>query len=331
MILVTGASGFVGQHVLGALRRRFPGEPVRALDVTSPGEVAGADGVEFVLGSIEKPVEVERAVAGVRTTIHLAAYVKPGSREFDKMWRINVDGSRNVHCASVAAGCRQLIHLSSAGIYGPPRQAEPFREDDEPHPLSPYQRTKWEAEEELRRADSGDMVVNIVRPAGIYGPGSLLELPAYRRVLSRTWAVEMAGGVIVHPTHVDDIAQALVALVETPAPHGAIFNVGGQRPLRVAEWEMLVAHAAGVRRRRLVVPAAIMTPVLSAFEPLLGAVGRSNALRRGMSEGRVFSSAVDDRRFRQQYPDVPVRRLEDGLREHVEWARGQQLLPAAKP
>jgi nucleoside-diphosphate-sugar epimerase len=226
----------------------------------------------------------------------------------------------------VDAGCELFIHLSSAGIYGPPVGPAPFKEDDVPKPSTPYQRTKWEGELAVRRFDPKKTKLNVLRPAGIYGSGSNLEIPTYRKVVARRSTIEVSGGVLVHPTHVRDVVEGILAISRKPAPHGTVFNIGGERAIRLQDLEALVAETLGVPRRRLVLPSWLAGPLAGAADPLLTLMGRPNALRVRMSRGHLFSAAVDDRRFRQRYPDVPTVRLEDGLREHIEWARAQRLL-----
>jgi nucleoside-diphosphate-sugar epimerase len=324
VITVTGASGFVGRRLVEALTA-VANETIRAFDFRLPTTEL-PPGVEIVQGSVEEPGDVRAAICGARAVIHLAAFVQPGSREFDKMWRVNVEGTRNVYAASVSAGCKLFLHLSSAGIYGHPYQSRPFREDDIPRPTSPYQRTKWEAEEAVRQAGSQGTIVNVLRPAGIYGAGSYVEIPTYKRIMAKRWAVEPPGGIIVHPTHVEDVVRALVALVLVPATHGTVFNIGGERAVRLSEFEALVASTLGTRRRRVALPRQVAGPLMAVVDPLLGFLGRPNPLRKGINQGRTFSSAVDDSRFRRLYPDVPVVTLQDGLREHIDWAFANRLL-----
>jgi nucleoside-diphosphate-sugar epimerase len=152
-------------------------------------------------------------VDGVEVVIHLAAKVQPDSRDSTALSRVNVEGTRTVYSAAVASECKLFLHMSSAGVYGTPRRADPFHEDDPPRPVTPYQRTKWEAEETLRQISTPKTTLNILRPAGIYGPGSYLEIPQYQTIRRRKWAVELSGGVIVHPTYIDDVVHAIVAIV----------------------------------------------------------------------------------------------------------------------
>jgi nucleoside-diphosphate-sugar epimerase len=277
-------------------------------------------------GLIEDPAAVSPAVQGAEVVIHLAAKVQPASRELDELYRVNVSGTSNVYAAAVESGCRLFVYMSSAGIYGPPRGPEPFKESDDARPTTAYQRTKWQAEEAVRRSDPKGTTLNIFRPSGIYGAGSRLEIPRYRKIMRRRWSIELAGGVIVHPTHVGDVVEAILAVLDQPAPHGTTFNIGGERPILLQDFEALVAEALGVPRRRVVLPAGLSGPAAGVAASVLSWTGRPNSLLRGMSRGRLFSSAVDDRPFRQRYPGVPVRPLSSGLREHIDWARTQRLL-----
>lgn len=325
MILVTGASGFIGHHLVTALKKRFPATPLRAFDAKPPSE-ALPDGVQTAYGFVEDPCVLPDLVNGAEVVIHLAAIVQPDSQDSEAMRRVNVEGTRNVYSAAADSGCKLFLHLSSAGIYGSPCRPDPFHEDDVPNPATPYQRTKWEAEEALRQIDAKDTALNVLRPAGIYGPGGRLEISQYRKVRDQRWVVELSGGVIVHPTHVEDVVQAILAIVERPGPHGTVFNIGGEQAIRLEDLQVLVAKVLGVPRRRMVLPVWLASPLAALAEPVLASRGRRNPLLRGISRGHLFSAAVDDRRLRQRYPQVPVVELQRGLREHVEWAVAHGLL-----
>lgn len=325
MIAVTGGAGFLGRHLVEALTRGTRPASVRALDLHPP-DSGWPPAVEGTVGSVLDPELVAAVVDGVDTVVHLAAKVDPESDDHGQLHRVNVEGTRTVFTASVAAGIRHFVHVSSAGVYGPPSRPRASRETDPPNPRTPYQRSKWEAEEALRSADSGTTVLNILRPSGVYGPGSRLEIPRYRNVLRQRLVLEPAGGVRVHPTYVSDVVEGIVALLDRPAPHGAVFNIGGERPLLVQELEALIAEELGVRRRRFAVPGWLAGPAAKAAEPLLSLLGRGGPGLHERWRGDVLSAAVDDTRFRRGYPEVPVTDLRTGVREHLRWARREGLL-----
>jgi nucleoside-diphosphate-sugar epimerase len=326
MILVTGASGFVGQHVVAGLRKSLPTTRIRTFDARRP-PASPPDGVEPFYGLIDEgPEGLHPVLDGVEVVIHLAAIVQPDAGDSTQMFRVNVEGTRNVYSAAVASGCRLFLHMSSAGIYGHAHGPDPFHEDDAPRPVTPYQRSKWQAEEALREIDSGDTTLNVMRPAGVYGPGSYLEIPQYRRIRGQRWAVEVRGGVVVHPTYIDDIVHAVSAIVERPARHGTALNIGGERAILLQDLQAMLAEVLGVSRHRLVLPPWLAGPMSVLGKPILSVRGRSNPHLGAMCRGALFSAAVDDSRLREGYPDVPIATLREGLVKSLEWATSQRLL-----
>ena len=137
--------------------------------------------------------------------------------------------------------------------------------------------------------------------------------------------MEVGGGVVVHPTYVDDVVHAILALVAEPAPHGTVFNVGGERALRLQELQALQAEILGVSRRRIVVPPRLAGPVSLVAGRLLAGRAAEPPLA-AMLRGELFSAAVDDRKFRSRYASVPVTPLRTGLAETIDWAIGHGLL-----
>lgn len=120
--------------------------------------------------------------------------------------------------------------------------------------------------------------------------------------------------------------EAIVALLEHPAPNGTIFNIGGERPILHQDLQDLIAEEMEIRRYRFAVPTWFAGPAVTMVDPILTLLGRPRPNLRHFSWGGVVSSAVDDRRFRRRYPNVPVTQLRKGLREHIQWARSDGLL-----
>jgi len=326
MILVTGACGFIGRHLIQTLKARTPDMRIRGFDLVQPEPGILPDDVSVFCGSLEQTNLLSRAVRDADAVVHLAAKVEPDSRELQHMRQVNVVGAQNVYAAAVASGCRLFVHMSSSGVYGPPRSGGPFRETDPHKPTTPYQVTKSEAEQALCQMEPKHTQLNILRPTGIHGAGRLAQIGAYRKVLTRKWSVELAGDVIIHPAHVRDVVEAIIAILGRPAPHQTAFNVGGERPIRLQEFYALVAEMFGVRRRRVVLPRSVAGPLADLTAPICSLMGRPKPLLAEMSRGYVFTGAVDDSRFRKGYPGVPVVTLADGVREHIEWARARGLI-----
>src|SRR5918995_1105805 len=169
-IVVTGGSGFVGRHLLAALTEHHAPSVIRSFDNVAPAEGL-PDGVQILSGSLEDADVVREALSGADAVVHLAAVVDPDCGDVEQLSRVNVEGTKTAYRAAIAAGASVFLHMSSAGVYGPPRRRRPFLEDDAPSPVNPYQLTKWEAEQALAEIDGAATTLNVLRPAGIYGPG----------------------------------------------------------------------------------------------------------------------------------------------------------------
>jgi nucleoside-diphosphate-sugar epimerase len=137
---------------------------------------------------------------------------------------------------------------------------------------------------------------------------------------------ELKGGVFVQPTYVNDVVEAILALVDAPAEDGSVFNVGGERALRLEDLRALIAEILDAPLRRIAVPPSLARPLAAAAGPLLALRRRPSPLLSRMARGESFSAAVDDTRFRTKYPDVRVTELRRGVRQHLDWARASGLL-----
>ena len=163
-VLVTGGTGFIGQHLVATLHRR--GNRVRVLDVQRPALPAPG---EFIHGSILDRQAVSRALQGVRAVYHLAAVSHlwlPDPGEYE---RVNHHGTKVLLAAAAQAGSPRFIHCSTEAILFPPAgRSGGIRLEDMP---GPYTRSKFLAEQAAREAAGRGMPVVIVNPTVPIGPG----------------------------------------------------------------------------------------------------------------------------------------------------------------
>ena len=173
MILITGATGFLGSHLLQALLDR--GEQVRCLyrrEKQAGLSAADQDRVEWVPGDVLDVVSLEQAMQGVDRVYHCAWVVsfRPGDRAM--MYQINVEGVANVVNACLGKNLR-LLHVSSVAALGRARPGAPIDEQcswEESPNNSAYARSKYEGEMEVWRGMGEELDAVIVNPSIILGP-----------------------------------------------------------------------------------------------------------------------------------------------------------------
>lgn len=238
MILVTGASGFVGRHVVQALLSS--GKDVRAL-VRDPQKAASL-GCELVEGDMTDAASLRRAVEGVEAVVHLVA-VRQGKEE--KFQRVMVQGGRDLLDAAKEAGVKRFLLMSALGA------------SEENKDLVPYYRAKWDVEQ-LVSSSGIDHV--IFRPSFIFGRDGGI-IPTFRQLvkLAPVTPVIGSGERRIQPLWVDDMAAYFVKALDLQAATNRSFEVGGPEAVTWNEFWARFREALGVRHRPTIhVPIGLM-------------------------------------------------------------------------
>jgi NADH dehydrogenase len=253
MILVAGGTGFVGTHVVHALRA---GElPVRVLARRpEKHEHLRAWGCEVVQGDLTDPESLRRAVDGCDTVVHLVAILL-GSREAFE--RIMVQGTRDLVEAAKGAGAKRLVLMSALG-------AEEGRE------VTPYYHAKWEEEQAVKYSGLEHV---IFRPSFVFGRDGGI-LPQQIRVVRYSPVTPILGRHRMQPIWVEDIAAFLTAAVSAGEAANRTFDLGGPDRLTWADLHALIRKTLGKKRLAFTMPPGLLkagATVGQILPPLKGA------------------------------------------------------------
>ena len=286
-IAVTGASGFVGQAVVPALRAR--GHEVLALDRASIGDIAGFTGWNSRL-------------AGSDVVVHLAGLAHARRVDEARLRAVNVDAALAIGKAAAAVGAR-MLHMSSVKVLG---EATPWQPFDDSSPLAPqgaYACAKAAAETGLR-AIAG-LSLAVVRPPLVYGPGVKANFLALMRAVSRGWPLPLASIENRRSfVYVGNLADAVVRCVESPLAGGKTYGVTDGAPLSTPALCRALGDALGRPARLIHFP-----PALLNLSPQAASLTRSMVL--------------DDGALRRDLGWAPVHGFEEGVRRTAKWFRTQ--------
>lgn len=228
--LVTGATGFLGTHLVGELCRQLPPGDVRVFSQSRSASLA-ALGVDVCTGSVTDPTALARAVAGVDNIYHLAGLVSRKPEDGHRMFEVHVEGTRHLCAAALAAGVRRMVLASTSGTIATSERQDAGLDESCDAPLAligrwPYYASKYYQEETARRACGNKMELVIVNPSLLLGPGDD-RLSSTRDIVSF-----MAGDIPMVPrgglnfVDVRDIAATLVVAMAKGRP-GERYLLGG--------------------------------------------------------------------------------------------------------
>jgi nucleoside-diphosphate-sugar epimerase len=325
-VLLTGASGFVGSHVLDRLLA--DGHPTRVLlrqtsSLTHIGDALTR--VETAEGSLAAPATLQRALDGVTHVIHCAGCTKALRRA--DYFEANEAGTRNlVEAANAVAGdLRRFVLVSSLAAAGPAAPGRPAREDDPPAPVSDYGHSKLAGEAVVRSNCRVPWV--ILRPPAVYGPRDPDFLTLFRAVQNRVMPEFGGGRQELSLVQVGDLARVIAGSLEHPEPVGRTYYVAHPEVVTSRALSLEIGRLMGRRLLTFPAPAALlwMACALAGLGARLR--GRPGILSLAKyPELRAPSWACDASRLARETGLTAATPMAAGLRDLLQWYRSEGWL-----
>ncbi|MEW5857985.1 MAG: NAD-dependent epimerase/dehydratase family protein [Cyanobacteriota bacterium] len=279
--LVTGASGFTGSHLVRALEQQ--GDLVVGL-VRKSSNLARLSNcnVQLVYGDITDRDALRRAMTGIDTVFHTAAYVELGIVDEAEMERVNVEGTRSVLETAQAAGVSKVVYCSTIGVFGDTggkRVNETFKRT-QTNFSSAYDRTKYQAQEWVDRFAAQGLPVVSLLPSGIFGADDPHFGPVMQQFLKGRLKLWAGGDRITGIVHVDDLAAAMILAAAKSKPGEHYIISAGELTTR----EMFEIFS---QETRIPAPAEAPKPLVRLLGNLLDPVGRLLKWQPPLSRERV--------------------------------------------
>ncbi len=328
--LVTGATGFIGSHLVDRLLERD--DEVRAL-VRPSSDLSYLEerGVELVSGDITDPASLPAAAAGVDVVYHLAAMVSDWGpwREFEA---VTIDGTRNVLEAAARAGVARFLHVSTDGVYAFRYLGKRMTEET---PLETrfawwdyYRRSKLAAERlAWRYHGDGRLAVTVVRPGLVLGERDRATLPGLTAFLRSSSAMYFGNGLNHLPyVYAGDVGDACLLAASTEGAIGQAYNTASQETVTQRDLFAAAAEEEGLQLPRRGVPLHLAYGIALVMETI--SVLRGRRTRPPMTRFGITLVAEDyledaskaerDLGWRAQTP------MREAVRRAAEWQRAAQ-------
>lgn len=335
-VLVTGGCGFIGRHLVRALRAEGRGVRVLVRDPARVETVFGGDeGVEAAAGDLRDAAAVRRAVAGVAEVFHVGGVYRFGLRQAAEMEAANVGGTEHVLAAAWAGGVGKVVHVSSAGLMdgcgaGPRGPLTENDFPDRPPRFAPYKASKWRAEMlALDYARRGLPLVVACPPCPV-GAGDEGPTPTGRMTLDfLEGRFPFSARTGLNFIAVEDLAAGMVACARRGRT-GERYLLG-DRNIWLDDFLAILADLTGRPAPRWRLPWGVIA-VAGVFGELAGSLHAPCAERVCLETALKARHAqfIDSTKARTELGWAPRRPLRDALADAVAWFRARQPEPAAE-
>ncbi len=304
-ILVTGATGLVGQALLGQLLDGRAYMVTAALRAASGFDRCAA----CVVGDITNVTDWSIALTNQQVVIHAAArahVMKDDATDpLAEYCRVNVDGTLNLARQAAATGVKRFIFISSIKVNGEQTPlGQPFTPDDTPSPEDAYGISKWKAEQKLQQlASETGIELVIIRPPLVYGPGVKGNFTSMNKMVAK--GIPLPLGAINNQRSlvaVDNLVDLIITCIDHPAATNQVFLAADGQDLSTSELLFGVAQAMGKPSRLIPVPSSLL--MLAAT--LLG--------KKAVAQRLLGSLQVDISKARNVLGWEPPVSVEEGLR-----------------
>ncbi|MBU1064570.1 NAD(P)-dependent oxidoreductase [bacterium] len=236
-VLVTGATGFIGKHLVPRLLQEGFGVHGLTRPDSHRPETFKND-VEWIIGNLTDPVSLEYACRNIDLVIHLAGIIK--STNPDNFYQINTTGTENL-LKAVRDGTK-IIFISSQAAVGPSKNRTPLSERASPSPISAYGRSKLMAEQLFLQTDR-PINYTIIRPAIVYGPEDRESLALFR--LAKNHLNPRIGfqKSIVNIVYIKDLVDFIMACIDNNLSTAEVFHINDGNDAGYAQNELILKAA----------------------------------------------------------------------------------------
>jgi dihydroflavonol-4-reductase len=323
--LVTGATGFIGSHLVEALLQR--GDQVRCL-IRKTSDLKWLKGlpIEVAQGDCNDKDSLREAVTSVDLVFHLAGVTK--AVEEKTYFEVNAVGTENlIHvCLEHNSHLQKFIYLSSQAAAGPCQNGGKKKESDPCEPVSPYGQSKRMGED-FALAHAHELPLLILRPSAVYGPRDRDIYTFFKLLSKRIKPCLSSEDQHISLCYVEDVVQAILLSAQTQEPSGEIFFLSDGQDYRWEEIGDIVTQAMETKAICVRVPEWMVFGVASLSEYLSKISGKPSLLSKGKVEEMVQKNWVCDiTKAKRVLGFEPKVSLMEGARLTFEWYKKENWL-----
>jgi nucleoside-diphosphate-sugar epimerase len=312
-ILITGGAGFIGRYFVNLLQDA----DLRILDLKKPDFDTRAT---FIQGDVRNIKDVQKAMAGVDTVIHLAAMHHDFGIADDAYFDTNVNGAKIIADEAHLQGVCRIINFSSVAVYGNAGNPGPTTEETSPNPQNAYGKSKWEAEqifEKWATRQTGRKLVT-VRSTVVFGPFNLANVLSLIRIIHQGLYIQIGpGNNIKSLAYVENIVEAALFALENACDSICLMNYADEPHLTSSQIAQMQAKMLA-KNIRFSLPLPLGILLARPFDLAIFLSGKNLSIsskRVKKLQTQTWHSAVKIK----QMGFVPRVSIQEGMQKMIQW------------
>lgn len=325
-IFVTGATGFIGSHLVEELVK----EECKIKCLVRPNsntDFLKKLGVELVFGDLSDREFLKKSLKKINIVYHLAGSVDAKNKDNKIFYETNVLGTKNVLETSIEAGVKRFVHCSSVGVYGWVDKRPNLNENDVCNPATAYEKSKYEAEKYvLSKKDK--INITVVRPAAIvYGPRDFSAMyNLFKAIKSKKYFIIGNEKNKIHIVYVKNLVEGIIKASERKKAIGQIYNLADEKQTSIQDLSEEIANSLEVKLSKIKLPKILANGMGLFFEIIFKLIRKEPPLSRKrirfLTENRTYSIE----KAKKDFGYNPLINIKQGMKETVEWYRRNNLL-----
>ncbi len=329
-VLVTGAGGFIGSHLVPFLVEKGCAVVALDVDLTRVQHLEQRRGVRLVKADFTGAEMQYDLLPEVDFVIHLAAAHLGAFITRRQFWKVNVDGLRDFAHRAAGYGVQRFVHCSSVGVYGDHREGV-LDEQSSCRPELPYDESKLAGEDVVWDAGAGSgLRAVILRPAWVYGPGCPRTAKLFRAIGKGYFPMVGRGQTRRHCIYIVDMLQALWLAMLSEEAEGETLIVGDEAAVTIKEIVEAIASLQGARQP-FRVPLSLVAAAAFAAEMAFGPLAKEPPISRRSLRFFTSNCAFDTTRARRALGFAPRYDIRAGLGATHERLRHEYLAQLGIP
>jgi len=331
MILVTGATGFIGSHLAEKLLENEKKIKVLARDKNNLGSIEDFDKkvrnkIEIIEGDLLNKDSLVKALRGVNKVFHLAAIARPMNVPRQLNFDINVKGTQNLLEACKENKVKKFVHVSTMSVFGFSRDKKSLNENSPKLPVSDYGESKKQGEElVLKFCKKNKINTVIIRPPMVFGPRDFQFLKLFRLINTGFFPLLRKGEAKIEFCYVENLVNGII-LADKKGKNLEAYNFTDGKTYRIKEVFGEIAKAENKKLFPFSIPVWVVKISGLGMEKVYSLFGKKAPFNSGTSEWMSNDNIIDINKAKKELGYKRIIPLEKSIPKTVKWYRKKNLL-----